>query len=111
VRPAPAAPGWSLTLYVSGASPRSAAAVEAVRTFCRQELAGPVDLEVVDVRDEPERVVADQVQVVPTLIKRRPPPLRRIAGDLEDLDRLRAELDLAPAASVEADPTGQAPPP
>jgi hypothetical protein len=28
-----------------------------------------------------------------------------------DLERLRAELDLAPAASVEADPTGQAPPP
>lgn len=107
---APPPDRWALTLYVSGASPHSAAAVEAVRTICRQELDGRVDLQVVDVRDEPERVVRDQVLVVPTLVKRLPPPLRQLVGDLEDVERLRAGLDLAPVSTVEGAPGGEVSP-
>ena len=47
------APRWSLTLYVSGASPRSSAALETVRRICDEELAGRVDLRIVDLAEEP----------------------------------------------------------
>ena len=77
---------WSLTLYVSGASPQSAAAVEAVRKICAEELPGQYDLDVVDVHDAPRQVVADEVLAVPTLVKRLPAPLRRLVGDLGDVD-------------------------
>lgn len=86
---------WVLTLYVSGASPQSARAVENVRRICDEELAGRVDLEVVDVNEAPALVVSDQVLAVPTLVKRLPGPLRRLVGDLSDASRVRVELDLA----------------
>ncbi len=87
-------PRCSLTLYVSGASPRSARALETVRRLCDEELPGQVELEVIDVADEPVLAVRDQIVAVPTLVKRRPAPPRRLVGDLADVDRLRAELDL-----------------
>jgi circadian clock protein KaiB len=96
--------GWSLTLYVSGASPRSAQALETVRRLCDEELPGQVELEVVDVTDAPGLAVRDRIVAVPTLVRRLPAPARQLVGDLGDVDRLRAGLDLDPAPS-------QAPPP
>ena len=91
------APRWSLTLYVSGASPRSAAALETVRRLCDEELAGRVDLRIVDLAEEPGRVTEDQIMAVPTLVKHEPAPLRRLVGNLADVDRVRTGLDLGPA--------------
>ena len=87
-------PRWSLRLYVSGASPRSAQALEAVRRLCDEDLAGRVELEVVDVADEPAAVARDGIVAVPTLVQRLPAPTRQLVGDLADVDRLRAALDL-----------------
>ena len=92
-------PRWSLTLYVSGASPRSAQALETVRRLCDEELAGQVELEVVDVADEPALAARDRIVAVPTLVKRLPAPPRQLVGDLADVDRVRAGLDLGPAPS------------
>ena len=94
---AAAGDSWALTLYVDGASPRSIAAIEAVRRVCDEELDFQVDLEVIDVHKEPALAVRDQVIVVPTLIKRLPGPPRRIVGELSDPARLRLGLDLSPA--------------
>ena len=88
-------PRWSLTLYVSGASPRSAQALETVRRLCDEELAGRVELRVVDVTDEPALAGRDGIVAVPTLVRRLPAPPRQLVGDLADIDRLRARLDLA----------------
>lgn len=88
---------WSLTLYVSGASQRSVEAIDAVRRLCDEELAGKVDLTVVDVNDEPALVLSDHILAVPTLVKRMPAPLRQLVGNLADTGRVRAGLDLGPA--------------
>ena len=95
---AAAAEGWALTLYVNGASTKSIQAIETVRRICDEELGGHVDLEVIDVQQEPALVVRDQIIAAPTLVKRLPGPLRRIVGDLSDSDRLRIGLDLGPVA-------------
>jgi circadian clock protein KaiB len=88
-------PRWSLTLYVSGASPRSAQALDTVRRVCDEALSGEVDLRVVDVAEHPDLAGEDQVLAVPTLVRQRPTPVRRLVGDLSDVDRVRAGLDLA----------------
>ena len=99
---------WSLTLYVSGASPRSAAALETVRRICDEELADRVDLRIVDLAREPARVLDDQILAVPTLVKHEPLPLRRLVGNLADADRVRAGLDLGPAPTRPSTPeTGE----
>lgn len=95
---------WSLTLFVNGASPNSAAAIEAVRKVCAEDLAGRADLQIVDVRDDLGLVRRDQVLAVPTLVKRLPAPLRRLVGDLQDVERLRDGLDLEPVITVQATP-------
>jgi circadian clock protein KaiB len=96
---------WSLTLYVSGASPHSARALETVRRLCDEELTGHVELEVVDVADQPALADRDGIVAVPTLVKRLPAPPRQLVGDLADVDRLRAGLDLAPAPSPTTPPS------
>ena len=85
---------WALTLYVNGASPQSIKAIETVRALCDNELGDQVDLEVIDVNLQPGLVVRDQVLASPTLVKRFPPPLRRLVGDLTDVNRVRARLNL-----------------
>ena len=92
-------PRWSLTLYVSGAAPRSAQALETVRRLCDEDLAGQVELQVVDIIDEPDLAERDRIVAVPTLVKRLPAPQRQLVGDLADVDRVRAGIDLAPPAS------------
>jgi circadian clock protein KaiB len=89
-----AQPRWHLTLYVSGASPNSAAALDTVRRLCDEELAGQVDLEVVDVLEQPALVVRDDIVAIPTLVKSLPGPRRALVGDLGDTARLRVGLDL-----------------
>lgn len=85
---------WTLTLYVNGGSARSIRAIEAVRRICDEELGGRVDLEVIDVQQEPALVVRDRIVAAPTLVKRLPDGLRRIVGDLSDSGQLRLELGL-----------------
>ncbi|MET0763324.1 MAG: circadian clock KaiB family protein [Blastococcus sp.] len=95
---------WSLTLYVSGASPRSAQALETVRRLCDEQFPGQVELEVVDVADEPALAVRDRIVAIPTLVKRRPAPPRQLVGDLADVNRVRAGLDMGPPPSRPAGP-------
>lgn len=94
---------YSLTLYVSGASPQSMAAVETLRQLIDDELPGEVDLEVIDVREQPALLLRDQVFTAPTLVKRVPEPLRRLVGNLSDSTRLRLGLgiDLGPVSSLD----------
>ena len=99
-----AADGWALTLYVNGASAKSIEAIETVRRVCDEELGGQVDLEIIDVQQQPALVLRDQIVAVPTLIKRLPGPLRRIVGDLSDSALLRLGLDLGPVGASDGHP-------
>jgi circadian clock protein KaiB len=93
---------WSLTLYVNGASPRSAEAIVTVRAICDEDLPGVVDLTVVNAADHPAMVLRDHILALPTLVKHSPSPLRHLVGHLTDAKQVRAALDLAPSDSVSA---------
>ena len=94
-------PSWRLTLYVAGATAHATAAITAIRRICDEDLAGSVDLTVVDVHEEPERVRRDNIVAVPTLVRHEPAPLCYLVGDLSDTARVRAGLDLAPHVETE----------
>ncbi len=90
-------PRWTLTLYVNGASPRSTEAIETVRRICDEDLAGQVDLDVVNAVDHPDLLRRDDIVALPTLVKHAPAPLRHLVGNLADVGRVRAGLDLGVA--------------
>ncbi len=84
---------YVLTLYVSGSTPRSAAAIANIRKICDQQLEGSYELEVIDVL-KTKTLPEDNVIAVPTLVKRLPVPLRKLIGDLSDTDKVLYGLDL-----------------
>jgi circadian clock protein KaiB len=85
---------YRFRLYVTGATARSARAIKNLRTLCDEHLAGRYELEVIDIYQQPHKVVAAQIIAAPTLVKHLPLPLRRFVGDLGDKQRLMAGLDI-----------------
>jgi len=84
---------WDLCVYVTGSSPRGLQAIENLRLFCEERLAGRYQIEVVDVLKNPRRAAADQILAAPTVVRRLPAPIRKLVGDLSDRDRLVTGLE------------------
>jgi circadian clock protein KaiB len=85
---------YTLRLFVTGSTPRSARAIRNIRALCEEHLRGRYDLEVVDIYQHPELAKPEAIVVAPTLIKKLPLPVRRLIGDLSDRERVLAGLDL-----------------
>ena len=92
--PSPGEPRYVLRLFVTGMTPRSTEAVRSIRALCEARLAGGYDLEVVDVYQHPTAARDEQIIAIPTLLKKLPLPARKLIGDLSDVQRVLAGLDL-----------------
>jgi circadian clock protein KaiB len=66
-----------------------------VETTCASQLpAGDFEVEIVDIRSNPERAERDRVVAIPTVVRTRPLPLRRVVGRLALETELAAGLEL-----------------
>ncbi|MEW5744311.1 MAG: circadian clock KaiB family protein [Nitrospirota bacterium] len=83
-----------LRLYVTGATKRSAKAIENIRRICETYLKDRYELEVVDIYQQPEAAGEEQVIAAPTLVKKLPLPIRKLIGDMSDEDRILIGLGL-----------------
>jgi len=86
-----------LRLYVAGTTPRSLRAVQNIKRICEDVLSNQYDLEVVDVYKEPNRLAADQVVAIPTLIKFAPGAIKRLVGDLSEESKVLKGLGVMAA--------------
>jgi circadian clock protein KaiB len=88
---------WQLRLYVAGESPISVRAFSNLKKLCDAHLDGHAEIEVIDLVEHPELARRDEIVAVPTLVRRRPLPLRKVIGDLSNtedvIDGLRLRLD------------------
>lgn len=85
---------WNLRLYVTGKSPKCEQALTNLRRVCETHLAGKYHIEVVDLLENPRLAGEDRILAVPTLVRKLPAPLRKIVGDLADVDRLLVGLQI-----------------
>ena len=85
---------WNLRLYIAGESPKSVAALSNLQAICHEHLAGRCRVEVIDLLKHPQLATGDQILAVPTLVRRLPPPVKKIIGDLSKTDRVLVGLDL-----------------
>ncbi len=87
---------WDLRLYVAGQTPKSILALANLKRYCEKHLQGRYHIEVVDLVEHPQLAEGDQIVAVPTLVRKLPPPLKRIIGDLSNKERVLVGLDLKP---------------
>lgn len=85
---------WNLRLYIAGETSRSIAAVQNLQKICKQHLPGKYRIEVIDLLKNPQLASGDQILAVPTLVRRLPPPLKKVIGDLSNAQRVLVGLDL-----------------
>jgi circadian clock protein KaiB len=86
---------FSLTLYVTGQTPRSEKAIMNLQRICAEELKGHYKMTVVDVLEQPQLAEEQKILATPTLVKELPPPLARVIGDLSDTEKVLVGLDLS----------------
>jgi KaiB-like protein len=73
-----------LILYTSAHSPRSAAAIENIKSILSQYGSDKVKLTIYDLAREPNKGTEDSIAFTPTLVKRSPGPRTFILGHLSN---------------------------
>lgn len=88
---------WKLRLYIAGQTPRSIRSFANLEKICTHYLEGKsYEIQVIDLLEDPQRAEADQIIVIPTLVKVSPLPLRKIFGDLSNTEKVLQGLQLQP---------------
>lgn len=86
---------WMFRLYVAGQTPRSILASANLRRLCDAYLTHEkYEIQIVDLIDNPHLAERDQIIVIPTLVRLSPPPMRKVFGDLSNLEKVLAGLQL-----------------
>ena len=85
---------WELRLYVAGKTARSVAAFENLKRMCEEHLPGKYNIEVVDLLVHPQLASGDQILAIPTLVRKLPSPIRKVIGDLSNVERTLVGLQL-----------------
>jgi circadian clock protein KaiB len=86
---------YELTLFVSGASELSSRAIANATSLCEKHLAGRYELSIVNLNDDPAAALDANVHAAPTLVRRRPLPVRMIVGTLSQPSRVLLALELS----------------
>lgn len=81
-----------LTLYVNGQG-RSASAIANLKAGCEAHGAGQYEIEVIDVRTRPEAAREQNLIALPTLLGDLPAPVRKVVGNLADIDQIIGILE------------------
>jgi circadian clock protein KaiB len=87
---------YILKLYIIGSNPASELALKNLREIISHETETFFELEVIDVRKNPQLAEDAKILAVPTLIKKLPKPIRKIIGDLSNKQKVLHSLDLIP---------------
>ena len=85
---------WSLRLYVAGQTKRSLTALSNLEAICQEHLKGKYRIEVNDLQKDPQLAAGDQILAIPTLVRKLPPPMKKIIGDLSKTEHVLVGLDL-----------------
>lgn len=87
-------PEYVLRLFVAGASPNSARAINNLTEICEEFLNGSYRLEIIDVYQQPDVAKEEQIIALPMLIKKYPQPERKLIGDMSATEKVLRGLGL-----------------
>jgi circadian clock protein KaiB len=78
--------GYVLRLFVSGNSIATERTLQNLHQLLEQSLHHPYTLSVIDILKHPEQAETDQIFATPTLIRVWPQPVRRIVGEMDNVE-------------------------
>jgi circadian clock protein KaiB len=84
---------WLLTLYIAGNTAKSTAAIENLKRYCVEHLDSRYKVEIIDLHKNPGFAERDQILAIPTLVRKMPKPIRKIIGDLSNVEKVLVALD------------------
>ena len=93
---------WELRLYVAGQTPKSLGALTNLQRICDERLSGKHQLQIIDLLENPEMASVEQIVAIPTVVRSRPLPRKKIAGDLSNTKEVLLSLEI-PSQSDEAE--------
>jgi circadian clock protein KaiB len=85
---------YKLRLYITPRTTNSQRAISNLEALCQEDLPVRLDVEVIDVTEQPALAERDKILATPTLVRRLPEPIRKIIGDLSDRNRVLLGLDI-----------------
>lgn len=84
-----------LRIYVNGMTRGAHAALENLEAACREyHDEHEYEIEIIDIREQPQLAEEEKIIATPTVVKKLPPPIRRVIGDLSEREQLLVGLDL-----------------
>ncbi len=92
---------WELRLYVAGQTPKSLAAFANLKKICEEYLSGQYRIEIIDLLENPHLAKQDQIVALPTLVRKLPPPIRKIIGDLSNKEKVLIGLNVNKSKSLQ----------
>jgi len=90
----------TLRLFVAGMGPRSTRAIADVKRVC-DAIGDLCSVEIIDIYERPEAAADAQIVAVPTLVRDRPLPQRKVIGAIDDVARVVRGLRVMPLPAPE----------
>jgi len=85
---------YRLVLYTAGATPKSIQAFNNLKKICEEHLKNKYSIKLVDLIKNPKLAKGDQIIAIPTLVRKLPPPLKKIIGDLSNKEKVLVGLNI-----------------
>ncbi len=82
----------SIKIYVTGHTPRSQSVIESIKAVIKRHPGNGIEIQIIDVLENPEIADADNILVTPTIIYTAQDKQRRLVGNFEDIAKLENAL-------------------
>ncbi len=80
--------GYVLLLFVASNNINTQQTLDSIHSILEKGLSCPYNLKIIDITKNPEQAEKNQVLATPTLLRIWPKPIKRILGELTDLERI-----------------------
>lgn len=84
---------YHFRLFVNGHTLRAAKAVNDIQSLCNKRGEEDVELEIIDVLEQPQLAEDYHIIAAPTLVRVSPEPSVRIIGEMKDINLFTMGLD------------------
>jgi circadian clock protein KaiB len=86
--------GYVLHLFVSSSDASAEQTLNSIHRLLEEGLNDLYTLKVIDVTKNPEQAAIDRITTTPTLVRVSPKPMRRIVGQLDDIQKILSIISI-----------------